>query len=247
MTILEASHSKIALRHPFAALSFYFGHKSALHEAIIIASAKYLWGDHTDTQAWKSALQELKGNVLIPPVTNRYNLVVGNSLNTTFGKWIWCCVRVLKPEVMIETGVAHGSSSWIILNAMHLNKKGRLYSIDLPNNDTNAAYNFNENQPATGWMVPDLLKPRWELHLGYAQEVLPMLLRKTGQTDIFFHDSDHSYAHMKFEFETAAPLLRSGGLLISDDVHKNTAFEEFIRTRQWKALQFNKGGSAIAP
>jgi len=191
-------------------------------------------------------LNELEKGVLIAPNKNTHNLVVGNSLNTTFGKWIWCCVRVLKPEVMIETGVAHGSSTWIILNAMHLNKKGKLYSIDLPNNDTNSAYNFRNTQPATGWMVPDSLKPLWELHLGYAQEILPALLKKLGKIDIFFHDSDHSYEHMKFEFETATPFIRSGGLLISDDVHKNKAYSEFISTSKWKALMFNKGGCAIA-
>ena len=36
---------------------------------------------------------------------------------------------------MVETGVAHGVSSWTILNAMHRNGKGKLYSIDLPNKD----------------------------------------------------------------------------------------------------------------
>lgn len=246
MSILNASQKSVALKHPLAALSFYMGNKKGMHEAIIHDSAKYLFGQKYDKTKWQEALEELNNNSLIPPNKNIHNVVVGNSLNTTFGKWIWCCVRVLQPEAMIETGVAHGSSSWIILNAMHLNKKGKLYSIDLPNNDTNSAYNFDSSQPATGWMVPETLKGQWELHLGYAQEILPELLNKLKQIDIFFHDSDHSYEHMKFEFDMSAPFIRKGGVLISDDVHKNKAFEEFISKNGWKALQFNKGGSALA-
>lgn len=246
MRILEASRKSIVFKHPFAALSFYMGKKNALHEAIILDAAKYLFGQETDLRPWKAALKELHSHSLLPPNKNTFDVIVGNNLNTSFGKWIWCCVRVVQPDAMIETGVAHGSSSWIILNAMHKNGKGRLYSIDLPNNDTNKAYNFNNTQPETGWMVPESLRPRWELHLGYAQELLPMLLNKLGHIDIFFHDSDHSYEHMKFEFETASPYLRKGGLLLSDDVHKNKAFSEYVATTHYKALQFNKGGCALA-
>ncbi len=246
MHILEASRKSIALKHPLAALSFYMGNKAALHEAIILESAKYLFGAQTDLRLWKSALSEISSSQLIAPNKNTYDVVVGNNLNTTFGKWIWCCVRVLQPEVMIETGVAHGSSSWIILNAMQKNGKGKLYSIDLPNNDTNHEYNFNNTQPKTGWMVPEQLKLRWELHLGYAQDLLPMILSKLGKIDMFFHDSDHSYEHMKFEFETVFPYLRKGSLLLSDDVHKNNAFYEFVQKTKFKALQFNKGGCAFA-
>lgn len=246
MSILHASHRSLAFKHPLAALSFYMGKKGAMHAAILLESAKYLLGNDFNKKSWQSAIAELEQDILIPSNANTHNLVVGNSLNTTFGKWIWCCVRTLQPEIMIETGVAHGSSSWIILNAMHLNKKGVLHSIDLPNNDTNSAYNFQNTQPATGWMVPDSLKSRWQLHLGYAQEILPALLAKTGKIDMFFHDSDHSYEHMKFEFETSSPFIRKGGLLISDDVHKNLAFEEFIDKSKWKALMFNKGGCAVS-
>jgi hypothetical protein len=50
---------------------------------------------------------------------------------------------------------------------------------------------------------------------------------------------------MKYEFETSHPFIVNGGLLLSDDVHKNAAFSEYVKTNNLKALQFNKGGSAI--
>lgn len=246
-SIFKASNTSRALRHPVAALRFISGDKTEMHRCIILDAAQHLWGSGFDKNRWNSVIDELNDDPLPPPDRTPSGLIVGNSLNNTFGKWIWCCVRILQPEVMIETGVAHGSSSRIILSAMHRNQKGMLFSIDLPNRDTNKNYNFESAKPETGWMVADKLRDRWSLRLGEATELLPAVLKETGQTDIFFHDSDHSYAHMKFEFETSAPYIKTGGLLLSDDVHKNSAFEEFVTGQSWKALQFNKGGCAIAP
>jgi predicted O-methyltransferase YrrM len=216
-----------------------------MHEAIITDSARYFWGKNANLNRWKKALQEIEYGLPIAPRQHPENKVVGNTYNTTFGKWIYACVRVLQPEVMIETGVAHGASSCLILNAMHLNGKGKLISVDLPDNDTNPDYNFSGKKVETGWMVPDALRSRWQLRLGYAQELLPAILNEEKEIDIFFHDSDHSYAHMKYEFEISATHIRKGGLLLSDDVHKNSAFSEFTERAGLKALQFNKGGAAL--
>ena len=50
MSILEASRKSVAFKHPIAALSFYMGNKSALHEAIILDAAKYIFGSNTSMQ-----------------------------------------------------------------------------------------------------------------------------------------------------------------------------------------------------
>lgn len=242
MNIYEPSSRKNAWRNPIAGIAFALGNKRLMHQSVILNSAAYLFGSNYNKQEWLSALKEIEEETYIPPTENRDNIAVGNNLNTTFGKWMYCCIRVLKPESMIETGVAHGASSWIILNAMHKNGKGRLYSIDLPDHDTHAGYNF-KTKPKTGWLVPVQLKSNWELHLGDAKILLPEILNKLGSVDIFFHDSDHSYEHMKFEFETVFPFINDG-LILSDDVHKNKAFGEFVQKQHLKALQFNKGGAA---
>lgn len=243
--IFEASSRAVALKFPLETLQFYFGKKAPMQRSVILNAAKYLFGNATPLALWKEALQEIESGKLIPPTENINNIPVGNSLGNTFGKWIYCCVRVLQPTSMIETGVAHGSSSWIILNAMEKNKKGKLISIDLPNNDTNEAYNFGVKTPPTGWRVPEQLRQRWSLRLGDARILLPEALKEFGQLDIFFHDSDHSYEHMKFEFETSLPYLSPTGILLSDDVHKNAAYAELVSKNGLRALQFNKGGAAI--
>ncbi len=108
-----------------------------------------------------------------------------------------------------------------------------LHSIDLPNQDVALEQGGSRQRDVmatgreTGWLVPVSLRSRWKLHLGNAQALLPELLPKLGPIDVFIHDSLHTYEHMMFEFRTAWPHLRAGGILLSDDTDWNTAFPEF--------------------
>jgi hypothetical protein len=45
---------------------------------------------------------------------------------------VWCLLRHLRPEKVIETGVARGFTSRFILEALERNSAGHLWSIDLP-------------------------------------------------------------------------------------------------------------------
>lgn len=246
MNIYKATNPVHLIFHPFSMLAFILGKKDKAHEIILKKAAKKTWNDKQIIEDFNHALEELKRNELIRPNEHPGGLkMAGNSLHTTFGKWIYCTVRATKPDIMIETGVSHGASSWIILNAMKKNGKGKLYSIDLPNLDTNANYNFKAGLEQTGWMIPEQLKNNWQLILGDAKKELPALLLSLGSIDIFFHDSDHSYEHMKFEFETVLPYLKAGGVLLSDDIDKNNSFQEFVRKQEWNSVEFNKGGCAI--
>jgi predicted O-methyltransferase YrrM len=44
----------------------------------------------------------------------------------------YACRRLMEPELVADTGVAHGFSTAAILQALEDNQKGRLISIDLP-------------------------------------------------------------------------------------------------------------------
>src|SRR5207245_2447859 len=48
---------------------------------------------------------------------------------------MYMLVLLMQPRIVVETGVEHGVSSWIVLLAMERNGKGALHSIDLPNQD----------------------------------------------------------------------------------------------------------------
>jgi predicted O-methyltransferase YrrM len=93
-----------------------------------------------------------------------------------------------------------------------------------------------------GHIVPDSLKDRWTLILDDACKALPELVEKLQTIDFFYHDSLHSYDHMKFEFETAWPHLKEGGLLLSDDVLWNNAFHEICKLHGKKPIIYRSFG-----
>ena len=228
-----------AVSRPRATLAHLRGRHSAAQDAMVLAAANHLFRSATHVACWTAALAEIDRAELIPP---RASAPVGNSEQTTLGRWLYALTRVTKPEVVVETGVAHGSSSWIILNALERNGSGTLHSIDLPDHDTAAGYNVSGER--TGSVVPDALRPRWNLVLGESAEELPQLLTRLRQIDMFFHDSDHSYEAMKGEFDAVIPRLRNGGILIADDVQKNRAFTQACELHGLRHYVFRKGGTA---
>lgn len=128
-------------------------------------------------------------------------------------------VATMKPDVIVETGVARGFSTAVILTEMARNAHGHLYSLDLPVLDAHTGF--------IGAAVPVELRARWTLRLGPSRKHLPRLLREVGDVDVFLHDADHLYASQLREYRTAWDHLRPAGLLISDDVWVSAAFDRF--------------------
>ena len=147
---------------------------------------------------------------------------------------LFLIVRKFKPANVIETGVAQGASSYAILESLRLNGRGKLTSIDLPNfNPAGFSYKdgtfdttYVSSDLGTGWLIPQSLKDRWTLVLGKSAELLPMM---NQQADLFFHDSEHSYENMMFEYKWAYNHLSPRGVIASDDIHLNEAYEDFKR------------------
>jgi len=131
------------------------------------------------------------------------------------GEFLYLIVRLHKPAVMVETGVFDGISSSIVLQAMEDNGCGGLVSIDLPahqpiSESTDAMKeSVLPNGCDPGWVIPEYLRHRHRLELGDSRKILSEILQKQSPIDIFLHDSLHSAEHMKFEYETAWPCLRS--------------------------------------
>lgn len=153
-------------------------------------------------------------------------------------EFFYITMRVARPQRVVETGVFDGQSSAVILLALQRNGGGELHSIDLPAVDAIAGSTDRMSETTLppgcqpGWCVPAGLRAHYHLELGDARTLLPELLGKLGQIDVFFHDSLHTYEHMYFEYTTAWPHLAAGGLLLSDDIFWNPAMHRFAGERQ---------------
>lgn len=153
------------------------------------------------------------------------------------GEVLYAACRRIRPEVVVETGVASGVASAYILYSLQRNRSGTLYSIDLPNYEQVLVRAHPEiySYPVAivppgkgvGWAIPEELRTRWSLRIGKSSEVLPALLREVGRVDVFFHDSEHTYENMMNEYQLAWEALRPDGILASDDVSCTDAFRDF--------------------
>jgi hypothetical protein len=135
----------------------------------------------------------------------------------------WCLVRHLRPARVVETGVARGMTSRIILEALNENGDGGLWSVDLPPALSPAL------RRQTGSAVPDPLRSRWRYIRGSSRRRLPGLVRELGEIDVFLHDSMHTTRNVLFELEAVWPTMRSGGVVLVDDVDLSRGLELFTR------------------
>jgi hypothetical protein len=117
-------------------------------------------------------------------------------------------IKVSKPQKILETGVAAGKSTTLILKQLDANNFGELVSMDITDK--------------VGELIPSNLKHRWTL------KVLPKLREKITFKNlllqlqpfqIFLHDSDHSYAWQQFELEQVLGLHDIPRFVIIDDAN----------------------------
>jgi predicted O-methyltransferase YrrM len=153
-------------------------------------------------------------------------------------QFLYWAVRRLKPKTIVQTGVSNGLSSAFMMLALAKNgPDGRLHVIDLP-----AIFDPNDSAwtqrgtvygvvipqgKASGWMVPDIYRDRFEVQIGDAKVLLPGQIDRLDTFDMFFHDSDHTYQHMIFEFEQAMRKLTPNGVIVADDISWNASLWDF--------------------
>jgi hypothetical protein len=222
----------VALQHP--ALFLTYGRERRVARAVQIVSDDVLSRAKSKYEQYNLAKSNFASLLSYLEANGRTELArPDNIIDNPYYLALYTLVRWLRPEVIVETGVSRGISSKIILSALEENESGTLYSIDLPNAKwtDERGTQWDDSIPKsekTGGLVPKNLRFRWNLLIGESRAVLPSLLNRIGPIDVFIHDSEHSYAHMMFEFNTAWPFVRDSGLMISDDEDYNNAFKDFV-------------------
>lgn len=140
-------------------------------------------------------------------------------------------VRAVRPDYVVETGVSIGTTTALILAAMDHSGHGQLTSIDTPVASGGMEGTFDASE--IGIMVPSEFRSRWDLRLADAKVELPLALA-ARPPEMFCHDSDHSYAHMMFEYREAFRHMAPGSIVVSDDTNMNRAFGDFYSSlRRW--------------
>jgi hypothetical protein len=149
---------------------------------------------------------------------------LGHDADGNFARVVWCTVLHLGATRVLETGVARGVTSALVLQALSEHGGGHLWSVDLP--PVKPVW-----REQGGVAVPAELRDSWSYIRGSSRRRLPLLLTGISELDIFIHDSLHTAPTMRFEMEQAWGHLRDGGVLIADDVEGNSSFVDFVAGR----------------
>ena len=136
---------------------------------------------------------------------------------------LYSCAELTQALRVLETGVAYGWSSYAILRSLQNRPGAHLASTDMPYVKLNL-------EDYVGVVVPDELRQQWTLIRQADRQGLPKALAQLGRLDLCHYDSDKSYQGRMWAYPILWDSLRSGGILISDDIQDNAGFKDFVKT-----------------
>jgi hypothetical protein len=221
-------YRRYTLRAPFATLRYMLFERESTNFTYEIANEKQLGEFLIDAFAAEEGdprryIDELQSDQeLRDALQTRLRRRRDRNRIARYGRRVgWYAItRLVKPALIVETGIHDGLGSAVLLRALQRNAEegheGRLLSIDI--------------DPGCGWLVPIAIAERWTPIIGDAKAALGKHLQGR-QVDFFIHDSDHTYDHEKFEFQTAIQHATPSSVMLSDNSHSSDVLKEL--STQW--------------
>lgn len=156
-------------------------------------------------------------------VAGRYTYAWYSDAESSLGRAAWCATVHTSPAAVVETGVAHGVTTRIVLEALRREDRGHLWSVDLP-------FPFDHRlHGETAVAVPEACRDRWTYVEGTSRKRLPDVVRVAGQVNVFVHDSLHTARNTLFEMEQVARAMPVGGVMLVDDIKSHAGFSAFAK------------------
>ena len=148
---------------------------------------------------------------------------------------LYFLTRYLKPDCIVETGVAAGYSTHAFLTAIQNNGKGRLFSSDFP------YFRLSDPERYIGVLVEQELKSDWELFIDGDRANLPRILKRADRIDLFHYDSDKSYSGRRFAVSQIERKMSPQAVMIFDDIQDNSHFHDYVEgcdPSSWSVFAF---------
>jgi len=194
---------------------------SSLIAAISGESPNLIDGFINEIQTDENLREHLSQTWIDDPLMRDAQLAYGRRIG-----W-YALARVLKPKLIIETGVHHGVGACVLTSALMRNRAdgspGRYLGTDI--------------DPGAG----ALLSGRYaqEGRIAYGDSITTLRTIETP-IDFFINDSDHSAAYEAREYETVLPLLAKNSIVLGDNSHTNTKLNDFSRQQDRPYLFFRE-------
>ena len=149
--------------------------------------------------------------------------------------FLYFLTRYMKPDNIVETGVAAGYSTHSFLSAMRKNKKGKLFSSDFP------YFRLPNPEEYIGVLVEEDLRIDWELYVDGDTSNLPRILERIEKIDLFHYDSDKSYSGREFAVSHVEKRMSRDAVIVIDDIQDNSHFHDYVKAREgpsWSVFEF---------
>lgn len=152
---------------------------------------------------------------------------------------LYFLTRLVRPETVVETGVAAGFSSRAFLRALAENGGGRLISSDFP------YFRLEDPERFVGCLVEPDLRARWTLMIGSDRDNLPKIAAAEPRIDLLHYDSDKSHAGRELALRTLRPRLHDTSLILFDDIQDNLHFRNWTEAESGEFRVFEFMGKWI--
>ena len=139
----------------------------------------------------------------------------------------YALVRLLKPAVVVETGVDKGHGAVLLCAALLRNAAeghpGRYFGLDI--------------DPAAGWLLAPPYAATGTLLYG---DAIATLEKFPEPIDLFINDSSHSAEYEYREYLTITPRLRAGAVILGDNAHVTAKLADYSRETGRQFLFFKE-------
>jgi predicted O-methyltransferase YrrM len=176
------------------------------------------WFPSERLSALRAEYDELQGELTTRYETHSLSFPLNWAVETGTSFLLYALIRELRPDSVIEIGVANGHSAYFMLNALQANGAGTLHSFDVI--------------PGAGGLLSERERELWDFHLisqKRSGKQLREQISKMPKAGLCFHDADHSYLGQHAEFAQCWEQLDTDGVLVGDDVDASYAWLDFCR------------------
>lgn len=139
----------------------------------------------------------------------------------------YAIVRVIKPRIVVETGVERGHGALLLCAALLRNKEegaaGRYFGTDI--------------NPEAGWLLAGKYSSVGKILYG---DSITSLKTLNETVDLFINDSDHSADYEAREYDIMAAKLSRKALILSDNAHVTDRLAVFSRKQGRHFMMFHE-------
>lgn len=171
--------------------------------------------------------EHLKNHIITYTKTSSFKNIV--DMEVRFGRRLgWYAIaRIIKPKVIVETGVDKGLGAVLLCSALLRNKEEGF----------DGKYYGTEINPHAGYLLDGIYKEAGEILYG---DSIESLSKMNANIDLFINDSDHSADYEYREYQTIKNKITDNSIILGDNSHCSDKLAVFSKENGRNFLYFNE-------